>query len=141
VLAAYRDNGGQGKAVLQVHLSWAPREEDAAAVALDQWRTNTFDPPIPWDLPTAGHFDGVGEHVREEQVRTTVNVSSSLDQQAEWLAGYAGLGFDELYLHYVGQEQAPFIDAFAAEVLPQLRTPAVPQLAGASAESTSETAV
>ena len=120
MLAAYRDNGGLGKAVLQVHLSWAPREQDAAAIALDQWRTNTFAPPVPWDLPTAGHFDGVSGQVGEEQVRKAVNVSASLGQHAEWLAGYSDLGFDELYLHFVGQEQAPFIDAFGAEVLPQV---------------------
>lgn len=121
MLAAYRDNGGRGPAVLQVHLSWAPREEEAAGIALDQWRTNTFAPPVPWDLPTAAHFDGVSAHVGQEQVRKSVNVSSSLDRHAEWLAGYGALGFDELYLHFVGQQQGPFIDAFAAGVLPQLR--------------------
>ena len=98
-----------------------PREADALAVALDQWRTNTFAPPVPWDLPTAGHFDGVSGHIGEDQVRKAVNVSASLDQHAEWLGAYAALGFDELYLHFVGQEQAPFIDAFAADVLPQLQ--------------------
>jgi len=141
MLAAYRDGGGEGRAVLQVHLSWAGSEEEAAAIALDQWRTNTFAPPIPWDLPTASHFDAVGEHVHEDQVRSTVNVSASLGQHAEWLAGYAELGFDELYLHFVGQDQARFIDAFAAEVLPQVRTtagtPAAPQLAAAAADPAS----
>ncbi|CAH0268612.1 F420-dependent glucose-6-phosphate dehydrogenase [Arthrobacter sp. Bi83] len=122
MLAAYRDNGGRGKAVLQIHLSWAPGEQDAVAIALDQWRTNVFAPPIPWDLPTASHFDGVSADVGEEQVRKSVNISTSLDQHAQWLGEYAELGFDELYLHFVGQDQAPFIDAFAEKVLPQLRT-------------------
>jgi probable non-F420 flavinoid oxidoreductase len=147
MLAAYRDNGGRGKAALQVHLSWAGNEDEAVAVALDQWRTNTYGPPIPWDLPTAGHFDLVGEHVTEDQVRTTVNISASLEQHVDWLAGYADLGFDELYLHFVGQEQGPFIDTFAAEVLPQLRTPgsttagtpAEPQLVTSAAEPASGT--
>ena len=51
-----------------------------------------------------------------------MNISTSLDQHAQWLGEYAELGFDELYLHFVGQDQAPFIDAFAEKVLPQLRT-------------------
>jgi alkanesulfonate monooxygenase SsuD/methylene tetrahydromethanopterin reductase-like flavin-dependent oxidoreductase (luciferase family) len=126
MLAAYRGSGGRGKAVLQVHLSWARSGDEAAAIAMDQWRTNTFAPPVPWDLPTAAHFDGVSNHIGEEQVRKSVNISASLDRHAEWLAGYAALGFDELYLHFVGQHQAPFIDAFAAEVLPQLRPDPVP---------------
>lgn len=145
MLAAYRDSGGQGKAVLQVHLSWAPKETEAAALALDQWRTNTFAPPIPWDLPTAAHFDGTAEHVGEEQVRSAVNVSASPGQHAEWLARYVELGFDELYLHFVGQEQAPFIEAFGSDVLPQLRgrgsetgaTASEPQQATAAAQPAS----
>jgi probable non-F420 flavinoid oxidoreductase len=121
MLAAYRGNGGRGQAILQVHLSWAPDEKDAVAIAMDQWRSNIFAPPIPWDLPTAAHFDGVSADVGEEQLRKSVNISASLDQHAQWLGEYAGLGFDELYLHFVGQEQAPFIEAFADKVLPQLR--------------------
>jgi probable non-F420 flavinoid oxidoreductase len=121
MLAAYRGNGGRGPAVLQVHLSWAPDEKDAVAIAMDQWRSNIFAPPIPWDLPTAAHFDGVSADVGEEQLRKSVNISASLDQHAQWLGEYADLGFDELYLHFVGQEQAPFIEAFGDKVLPQLR--------------------
>jgi alkanesulfonate monooxygenase SsuD/methylene tetrahydromethanopterin reductase-like flavin-dependent oxidoreductase (luciferase family) len=121
MLAAYRDDGGGGKAVLQVHLSWAPREEDALSLAMDQWRTNVFAPPVPWDLPTAAHFDGVSTDVGEDQVRRAVNISSSLEQHAAWLQEYADLGFDELYLHFVGQEQRPFIEAFAEHVFPRLR--------------------
>lgn len=121
MLAAYRDAGGRGKAVLQVHLSWAPTEEDALAIAMDQWRTNVFPPPIPWDLPTAAHFDGVSTGVGEDQVRQSVNVAADSGRHAQWLADYIDLGFDELYLHFVGQDQAPFIETFASQVLPQLR--------------------
>src|SRR6476620_3213086 len=121
MLAAYRGNGGRGPAVLQVHLSWAPDEKDAVAIAMDQWPSNIFAPPIPCDLPTAAHFAGVSADVGEEQLRKSVNISASLAQHAQWLGEYADLGFDELYLHFVGQEQAPFIEAFADKVLPQLR--------------------
>ena len=54
-------------------------------------------------------------------VREGVRISSDLGQHREWLAEYAELGFDDLYLHHVGQEQAAFVDAFAEEVLPALR--------------------
>jgi probable non-F420 flavinoid oxidoreductase len=123
MLAAYRDAGGRGKAILQVHLSWAETEEDAVAIAMDQWRTNVFPPPVPWDLPTAAHFDLVSSGVGEEQVRRVVSVSADLGQHAQWLAEYLELGFEELYLHFVGQKQDPFIGAFAEHVLPQLRQP------------------
>lgn len=121
VLAGYRDNGGRGKAALQVHLSWAPSEEAAVSIGLDQWRSNTFAPHVASDLATAGHFDAVSEHVGEDQLRKAVNVSASTARHVEWLQEYLDLGFDELYLHFVGQEQRPFIETFAGEVLPKLR--------------------
>ena len=45
VLAAYRDNGGRGKAALQVHLSWAPRRRPPSKSV---WTvaSNTFAPHV-----------------------------------------------------------------------------------------------
>lgn len=120
MLAAYRDAGGRGKTVLQVHLSWAPTEQEAYAIAYDQWRTNVWAPPVPWDLETAGHFDALGDGVSEQQVRGSVLVSSDLGRLTGWVADLVGLGFDEVYLHHVGQDQQPYLDAFGQHVLPQL---------------------
>lgn len=119
---AYRGAGGRGKLHLQVHVSYDPDPEAARRLAHEQWRTNVFPPPVCWDLDSAETFDKVAEHVTSEQVRDTVLVSSDLGQHTEWLAGLAGLGFDEIYLHHVGQQQERFIEDFGAKVLPQLRT-------------------
>jgi probable non-F420 flavinoid oxidoreductase len=121
MLAAYRGAGGRGKAVLQVHLSWAPDEAEALAIAEDQWRTNVFAPPVVWDLAKAEHFDDAARQVDEQQLRRSVNISARTGQHVEWLQEYLDLGFDELYLHFVGQHQESFIKTFADEVLPQLR--------------------
>lgn len=120
MLAAYRDAGGRGKTVLQVHLSWAPTEQEAYAIAYDQWRTNVWAPPVPWDLETAGHFDALGGGVSEEQVRGSVLVSSDAAWLAARIADLVGLGFDEVYLHHVGQDQEAYLDTFGQHVLPQL---------------------
>jgi hypothetical protein len=53
-------------------------------------------------------------------VREAVLVSADLGRHREWLTEYADLGFDDLYLHFVGQDQEPFIDAFGEHVLPAL---------------------
>jgi probable non-F420 flavinoid oxidoreductase len=121
MLSAYRNAGGRGPAALQVHLSWAPTEAEAEAIALDQWRSNIFPPPVCWDLETVEHFDVVSEKVTIEQVRQVVNVSADLDRHVELLRGYAALGFDRIYLHHVGQDLIPFVEAFGAKVLPALR--------------------
>jgi len=120
VIQAYRDAGGRGHLVLQVHLSWAPDEDKALEIAHEQWRTNVFPPPVCWDLDTVELFDAVSEHVPPEAIRRHVQVSSDLGRHAAWLHELATIGFDELYLHHVGRDQAEFIDAFGGRVLPQL---------------------
>ena len=121
MISAYRDAGGRGPVCLQVHLSWAPTQHEAEAVAHDQWRSNIFAPPVCWDLETVDHFDVVSENVTVEQVGKTVNISADLEWHIEKLRGYAALGFERIYLHHVGQDLMPFIDAFGAKVLPALR--------------------
>lgn len=124
MIDAYRSAGGRGKLHLQVHLSWAPEEARAEAVAHEQWRSNVFPPPVCWDLDSAETFDAVSHDVTLERVKQAVHVSSDLGRHAAQLAEYAAMGFDEIALHHVGQEQEAFIDAFGAKVLPQLRSAA-----------------
>jgi probable non-F420 flavinoid oxidoreductase len=121
MIAAYRDAGGRGPVCLQVHLSWAPTEAEAEAIAYDQWRSNIFPPPVCWDLELAEHFDVISGTVTVEQVRAVVNVSADLERHLDWLRGYAELGFDRIYLHHVGQDLIPFVETFGAKVLPALR--------------------
>jgi probable non-F420 flavinoid oxidoreductase len=121
MLDAFRSAGGEGKPVaLQVHLSWAPDEREARRIAHEQWRTNVFAPPLCWDLATVEQFDEAAKHVRPEDLDGAVLISSELARHAAWLAELADLGFDALYLHHVGREQRPFIEAFGAHVLPRL---------------------
>ena len=121
VLEAFREGGGEGKpTALQIHLSWAPVEDDALRFAHEQWRTNVFGPPLSWDVATVEEFDEAARHVRPEDMREVVLVSADLGRHAAWLRELAELGFDDLYLHHVGREQSAFIEAFGAEVLPQL---------------------
>jgi len=121
VIDAFREGGGEGRPVhLQVHLSWAPSDEEALRIAHDQWRTNVFTPPLCWDLETVEQFDLAAAHVRPEDVRESVLVSGDLARHAAWLAELAALGFGEIHLHHVGKELSGFIDAFGQHVLPEL---------------------
>jgi probable non-F420 flavinoid oxidoreductase len=121
VIDAFGEGGGDGKLVLQVHLSWAPSEDEALRIAHEQWRTNVFAPPVCWDLDSVAGFDAVARHVRPEDMRGSVLVSADLEQHVAWLQELAALGFDEIALHHVGQHLDLFIDAFGERVLPRLR--------------------
>jgi probable non-F420 flavinoid oxidoreductase len=122
VLAAFREGGGEAKpAFLQVHLSWAESDDEALAVAHDQWRTNVFGSDLCWNLELPEQFDAAAVHVRPEDLHEAVVVSSDPARHAERLHGFVELGFDALYLHHVGQEQERFVEVFGAKVLPELR--------------------
>jgi probable non-F420 flavinoid oxidoreductase len=123
MIDVFHEGGGPegGPLVLQVHLSWAPSEEEALRIAHDQWRTNVFDPPVCWDVATVEEFDARARDVTPEDVRAKVLVSSDLERHVQWLRELAELGFDEIALHHVGQDLDPFIDAFGEHVLPALR--------------------
>jgi probable non-F420 flavinoid oxidoreductase len=120
MIDAYREAGGRGPLCLQVHLSWAPTDSEAATIAYDQWRSNVFAPPVCWDLDHVDAFDEVSRDVPADRVSQVVNVSADLDHHVRALSEYAELGFDQIYLHHVGQSLEPFIDAFGSKVLPRL---------------------
>ena len=119
VVGAYRDAGGTGPIVVQVHLSYADTDEEALSIAHDQWRTNVFSPPIPWDLDSPAAFDEAAKHVAPEAMRESVLISASPERHVEWLTAIAEHA-DEIYLHHVGKEQNRFLDVFGEKVLPEL---------------------
>ena len=121
VVDAFHEHGGGKPLALQVHVSWAPDENDALRIAHEQWRTNVFEAPLCWNLATPEEFDAAAKHVRPEDLRAGVLVASDPKRFVERLREAADLGFEEIYVHHVGQRQAEFIDCFAEHVLPELR--------------------
>ncbi|NLT29508.1 MAG: TIGR03885 family FMN-dependent LLM class oxidoreductase [Propionibacterium sp.] len=120
VIGNYRDAGGRGDISLQVHLSWAPTDEEAEAIAFEQWRTNVFAEPVCWDLDSVDAFDAAAEHVGPASVHGAVRISADPAQHLAWLTEYAEMGFDDIYLHYVGQDHTRYFETFGSSVLPQL---------------------
>lgn len=123
VIDAFRRGGGEGKPIhLQVALNWAPTESEALKGAFDHWRFVTLGGDIGWELRSPEDFETATRFVRPEDMRESVLISSDLSQHAAWLKEYAALGVDHVYLHQVDLNQRGFLEAFAAKVLPQLRT-------------------
>jgi probable non-F420 flavinoid oxidoreductase len=121
IIDAFRAGGGEGRPVyLQVKVAWAPDEADALAGAFDQWRTNVFDATLMADIELVEQFEIAATHVRPDDVRPSVLVSSDLTQYAAWLREFLGVGVDALYIHQVPKPQEAFIDAFGAKVLPEV---------------------
>ena len=121
VIDAFRQGGGGDKPVaVQVKVAYAADEDDALAGAHEQWRTNVFDSALMADLERVEQFEVAAAHVRPDDVRASVLVSSDLGRHAAWLHEALDAGADQLYLHHVPRPQREFVDAFAAKVLPEL---------------------
>lgn len=52
-----------------------------------------------WDAPA----------IKPPLIAPSVHISADPDRHAQWFADYADLGLEELYLHFVGQEQTPVL--------------------------------
>lgn len=106
--------------VLRMHLSWAATEEQAMANALGEWpnggmRFAKSDIRSPFDL------EQIAKLVRPEDFAGRMVVSSDPDVHRANIQAHLDLGFDAVYLHNVGRNQAEFIEVFGREVLPALR--------------------
>ena len=122
VVDAFRSNGGEGKPTyLQVHLAYAPSDEEARDAAFAQWRQNTLPNSVMTDLAHPAQIADAATHVTPEDLDGAVRISSDLDRHVEWLRGDLERGFEGLYLHEVGPEQERFVETFGREVLPRLR--------------------
>lgn len=121
VFNAYRDAGGAGPITLQVHLSWAPDEDEALAIAHDQWRNGLIGPPEAWDWEFPADFDRATADTEPDEVRGPVLVSADPAVHLARLQELVALGVDRIVLHHVGQHQEAFIDTFGEHVVPALK--------------------
>lgn len=122
IVGAFREHGGERKPIfLQVALSFAPTEEEAAREAYDQWRQSVLTRDQLSDLPTPSDVDRATSRARPEDVVSRVRVSSDFARHEAWLHEDAAMGFDRIYLHNLARaHQERFIAACAERLLPSL---------------------
>ena len=92
---------------MQVHLSWAPTDDEALAIAHDQWRQSLVPAHLVWELDSPEAFDERTADATADQVAETLVVSADPARHLEHLARLADLGVDRIYLHHVGSRAAP----------------------------------
>ena len=121
VVDAFRQSAGADKpCFLQVHLAYAPTDEQARQAAYEQWRQNVFSSLLLTEVRTVEQMDSLGQRVRPADVDAAVRISSSVQRHLDWLA-HDLERFDAVYLHEAGLDQRRFIEVFGRDVLPQLR--------------------
>jgi len=115
---AGKDPDGVGK-ILQLHLSWAERDDEALANAMIEWPNGGMRFPKQ-DIRSPFDFEQVAKLVRPEDFQGRMLISSDLEAHRREIQKFVDLGFDKIYLHNVGRNQEAWIQAFGREVLPKL---------------------
>jgi alkanesulfonate monooxygenase SsuD/methylene tetrahydromethanopterin reductase-like flavin-dependent oxidoreductase (luciferase family) len=106
--------------LLQLHVSWAPTDEEAERNAMVEWPNGGM--PFPkQDIKNPEDFAAMAKLVRPEDFKNRVLISSDLEKHTAHVQHYLDMGFDEIHLHNVGRNQAEFIEAFGRDVIPNLR--------------------
>ena len=105
--------------ILQLHLSWAPTDEQALQNALTEWPNGGMRFPKQ-DIRSPYDFAQIATLVRAEDFTGRMLISSDPDAHRKELQKYLDLGVDRIYVHNVGRNQAEWIEVFGREVLPAL---------------------
>ncbi len=105
--------------VLQLHMSWAETDEQALANAMDQWPNGGMK-FAKGDIRSPHDFAAMAALVRPEDFEGRLLITSDPDAHRAYIQRFVDLGFDRVYLHNVGRNQAEWIEVFGRDVLPKL---------------------
>ncbi|MHA6693557.1 TIGR03557 family F420-dependent LLM class oxidoreductase [Homoserinimonas sp. A520] len=106
--------------VLQLHVSWAPTDEQAMANALHEWPNGGMRFP-KGDIRSPFELEQMAKLVRAEDFEGRMVIDADPDVHRAYIQKFVDLGFDRIYLHNVGRNQREWIDVFSRDVLPALR--------------------
>jgi len=105
--------------ILQLHLSWADTDAEAVANAISDWPNGGMNFPKQ-DIRSPKDFEQMARLVRPEDFVCRMLMSADPEIHRREIQKFLDLGFDRIYLHNVGRNQAAWIEAFGREVLPRL---------------------
>ncbi|MFV0251778.1 MAG: TIGR03557 family F420-dependent LLM class oxidoreductase [Beutenbergiaceae bacterium] len=105
--------------VLQLHMSWAETDEQALTNAMVEWPNGGMKFPKA-DIRSPFDFAQMAKLVRPEDFDGRMVISADPDRHRAEIQKFVDLGFDRIYLHNVGRNQAEWIEVFGREVLPRL---------------------
>ncbi|HEY7737048.1 MAG TPA: TIGR03557 family F420-dependent LLM class oxidoreductase [Candidatus Limnocylindrales bacterium] len=105
--------------ILQLHLSWAPTDEQALQNAITEWPNGGMKFPKQ-DIRSPHDFAQMAKLVRAEDFQGRMLISSDPEAHRREIQKYLDMGFGQVYLHNVGRNQAEWIEVFGRDVLPAL---------------------
>ncbi|HRA46610.1 MAG TPA: TIGR03557 family F420-dependent LLM class oxidoreductase [Thermomicrobiales bacterium] len=106
--------------IIQFKVSLAKTEDEAIAQAIKEW-PNGGMAFAKGDIRNPEDFESMAKLVRPEHYKNRVLTDPNLDNHVKQIQHYVDLGFDEIYVHNVGRNQAEFVEAYGKHVIPNVK--------------------
>lgn len=121
LLKTFDDAGGTGKPrFAEVNMCWAPEEDKAVETALEWWPVAGIGGELMQELPLPRHFEQAAGTVRPDDLTKTVACGPDADKHVDNIKKFVEAGYDHIWLHQIGPDQAGFLDFAEKELLPRL---------------------
>ena len=121
VVEAFSRAGGASKPRYgQMTVCWAEDEATARKTALEWWPNLAVPGQLSQELPLPSHFEQAAHLVREEDMEV-IPLGPDPDRHLAAIEEYAKAGYDHVYVHQIGPDQAGFFDFYQREILPRSR--------------------
>jgi G6PDH family F420-dependent oxidoreductase len=124
VVQTFRKAGGGNKPRYgQVTVCWAKNRQEAIDTAYKIWPNAGLKGDLSSELRTVKHFENATEMVTKEDVAKSVVCGPDPEPYVEQIQKYIDAGFDHIYIHQVGADQAGFFRFFERELRDQMAVP------------------
>ncbi len=104
----------------QLNVCWASTEEEALRTAHEYWPIAGLSGEFKNELPRPAHLMQAAANVRPEDVAREVVCGPDRQRHLDGIARFVEAGFDHVYVHQVGPDQAGFMRFYEREVLPHV---------------------
>jgi coenzyme F420-dependent glucose-6-phosphate dehydrogenase len=119
LVESFETAGGAGKPrMAQVHVCWAPSEDEARRIAHRFWPLAGLRGQVFFDLARPTDFEQVVDGLPPETATAGLVLGPDAGRHIEAITRFAAAGFTEVYVHQIGPDQDGFFRCYADEVLP-----------------------
>jgi G6PDH family F420-dependent oxidoreductase len=123
IAEVFRSSGGSGKPHLaQLHVSVAADVDGALDRAHEWWPIGGIAPELLTELPRPSEFEAAARATTRDAVAQTVVCAADAEPVIAAIDRFVAAGFDTVYLHQIGADQARLLDLAASDLLPHYGT-------------------
>ncbi len=107
-------------AIGQVALCYARSEQAAQETVVEWWPQSGLKGDLSWELKTPGLIEAACKGLRIEQIVEHISCGPDPKIHARAIGKFIDAGYDQIYLHQIGPDQAAFMDFYARSLRKEL---------------------